>query len=514
MNHIRTVTASCFIAMFCVLFLANLAALAQDANLLSRDIKNELRSAKSLMFKGKAEEALGLMGGIQGKIDELKSSDPKHFSIKGIERDYDKLKKDLSRRIGKETGPPNGEKSTVSEKTSAGSDKLNSAAGRYVRKMDEAMKGVDRSLGSKFGTPESRIKAAQYEMKKVEGYWNDLQKKYPDTLGHPDVVVAKERMNAYYGRIDAYGKAVSEEKAKEGQAKVAKEAGSSEWIAKLTPYVLIRGQQGYVPEKEFIASYTEDPKDMDQRMKLYVEASNLFDEYQKTQFPEGKTDELLDLEKKLAYKLKTYNEELKMAGDRYFEKAANEIKGGKSNLDRNKERTKDGKTKPILLNALVLDGIARDIAWAENLMPGDSRIPELKKEFESLQKEQSHWREKMIESTVMISHKFNGKESSALKEMSGNIVKEKFSDAKILRVNVINSDWKEERVLEYTDTTRTAIRYRITRSVSGQVAAKRGGDCFLYTTYMAKNRLSDGSWGQYYGHIMFTDRMLENNVNR
>ena len=136
MNHIRTVTASCFIAMFCVLFLANLAALAQDANLLSRDIKNELRSAKSLMFKGKAEEALGLMGGIQGKIDELKSSDPKHFSIKGIERDYDKLKKDLSRRIGKETGPPNGEKSTVSEKTSAGSDKLNSAAGRYVRKMD------------------------------------------------------------------------------------------------------------------------------------------------------------------------------------------------------------------------------------------------------------------------------------------------------------------------------------------------------------------------------------------
>ena len=60
-------------------------------------------------------------------------------------------------------------------------------------------------------------------------------------------------------------------------------------------------------------------------MKLYAEASNLFAEYQKTQFPEGKTDELLDLEKKLAYKLKTYNEELKMAADRYFEKAASEI---------------------------------------------------------------------------------------------------------------------------------------------------------------------------------------------
>jgi len=103
MNRIRTVASSCFLVMLCVLFLANLPALAQDANLLSSDIKKELRTAKSLIFKGKAEEALGLLNGIQGKIDELKSADPKHSSIKGIERDYDKLKKDLSRRTGKET---------------------------------------------------------------------------------------------------------------------------------------------------------------------------------------------------------------------------------------------------------------------------------------------------------------------------------------------------------------------------------------------------------------------------
>jgi hypothetical protein len=351
-------------------------------------------------------------------------------------------------------------------------------------------------------------------MSKVEGYWKDLQKKYPDTLGHPEVVAVKGRMDAYYDKIDTYEKTVSQEKAKKDQATAVKEAGSNEWIAKLKPYVLLRGQQGYVPEKEFVASYTEDPKDMDQRMKLYVEASNLFNEYQKAQFPEGKTDELLDLEKKLVYKLRTYNEQLKMAADRYFEKAASEIKRGKSHLDKNEERTKDGKTKPFLLHSLVINGIARDIAWVENLMPGDRRIIALKKEFEDLQKEQSRWREKMVESTVMISHKFNGKESSPLKKMSENIVKKKFSDAKILRVNVISSDWKEERALEYTDTTRTAIRYRVTRCVTGQVAAKRGGDCFLYTTYIAKNRRSDGSWGEYYGHIMFTDRMLEKNINK
>jgi hypothetical protein len=40
-------------------------------------------------------------------------------------------------------------------------------------------------------------------------------------LGHPDVVVAKGRMSAYYDNIDAYGKVVSKEKAKEGQTTAA-----------------------------------------------------------------------------------------------------------------------------------------------------------------------------------------------------------------------------------------------------------------------------------------------------
>jgi hypothetical protein len=513
MNRIKSALSSCFIAMLCVLFLVNLLALAQDANLLSRDIKKELRNAKSMMFKGKAKEAFGLLDGIQGNIDQLKSVNPKHTSIKGIERDYNRLRKDILRRLGKAKVSPKSGKPTVSKTVSGKSDKLSSAAARYLKKMDQAMKGVDRSLSKKHLAPESIVKSARYEMKKVERYWKDLQKKYPDSMGHPDVIAAKGRMDAYYNKIDVYEKGVSKQKVQEGKAQAVKEGGSNAWIAKLLPYVLQRGQKGYVPEKEFVASYTEDPKDMDQRMKLYVEATNLFDEYQKAKFPEGKTDELLDLEKRLAYKLKTYNQELKMASDRYFEKAANEIKRGKSNLDRNEERTKDGRTKPILLHALVLNGIARDMAWAENLMPGDRRIPELKKAFEALQKEQSRWREKMIESTVMISHKFNGKESDPLKKMSENIVKKKYADAKILRVNVISSDWKEERALEFTDTTRTAIRYRVTRCVTGQVAAKRGGDCFLYTTYIGKNRHSDGTWGEYYGHIMFTDRMLEKNVS-
>jgi hypothetical protein len=114
----------------------------------------------------------------------------------------------------------------------------------------------------------------------------------------------------------------------------------------------------------------------------------------------------------------------------------------------------------------------------------------------------------------MLPEKYSGKESNALKDKAKGVVTGDFSDAKVLRVNVISPDWKEERVLEFTDTTRTAVRYRITRSITVQVAAKRGSDCYLYSVYVGKDRRSDGSWGQYKGHIMFTDRMLEKNVKK
>jgi hypothetical protein len=203
-----------------------------------------------------------------------------------------------------------------------------------------------------------------------------------------------------------------------------------------------------------------------------------------------------------------------MAAEGYFQKVTGELKRGEAFLAENEERCKDGKTKPYLLHASVKNNLARDIAWAESLMPGDGRLPGIRKQFENLKKEQSRWRERMIESTVMLPEKFGGKERDALKDKAQAVVTGDFPDAKILRVNVISPDWKEERVLEFTDTTRSAVRYRITRSVTVQLAAKRGGDCYLYSVYVGKDRLSDGSWGQYKGHIMFTDRMLEKNVNK
>ena len=114
----------------------------------------------------------------------------------------------------------------------------------------------------------------------------------------------------------------------------------------------------------------------------------------------------------------------------------------------------------------------------------------------------------------MTPDKFDGAELDDIKERAQQALKEKHPGTKILRTTVISEDWKEERVLEHTDTTKTAIRYRVTRSVSAQIAAKDDGKVSLYTMYVGKDQNSDGSWGPLKSHVMFEDPMLEENVDR
>ena len=118
------------------------------------------------------------------------------------------------------------------------------------------------------------------------------------------------------------------------------------------------------------------------------------------------------------------------------------------------------------------------------------------------------------EARLMIPDAFKGQELDMLKTTAAEFLRKEHPDAKVLRTTIISKDWSEERQWEYTDTSKTAIRYRITQSVTAQIAGKRGNDVFLYTIHIAKDQRSDGSWGALYGHVMFTDPMLGENVKK
>ena len=77
------------------------------------------------------------------------------------------------------------------------------------------------------------------------------------------------------------------------------------------------------------------------------------------------------------------------------------------------------------------------------------------------------------------------------------------------------TDRREEEILEWTDTTKTTARCRITKSMTAQAAAKDDdGKVFLHSVHLANDRKSDGRWGPLYEHIMWSDWMAEENVNK
>ena len=118
------------------------------------------------------------------------------------------------------------------------------------------------------------------------------------------------------------------------------------------------------------------------------------------------------------------------------------------------------------------------------------------------------------ERTFMKPDQFKGDEMKVIKQLVQDIVLKEYEEGKVLRTTVISSDWKEEAVDEWTDTTKTAIRHRVTRSVTAQAAVKADGKVLLLTLDISKDRQSDGTWAALKGHIMFTDPMLETNVNK
>jgi hypothetical protein len=153
--------------------------------------------------------------------------------------------------------------------------------------------------------------------------------------------------------------------------------------------------------------------------------------------------------------------------------------------------------------------------YGSTVESNDAKLVSLREKMAQIEKTDQANRAIRAERTYMLPGKYTGDDLAALEEKVEAIVKEKLPKAEPLRVTLPAESWKEERVLEWTDTTRTATRYRCSRFMSTQIAAKDAdGKVDLHSVYLASDRTSDGSWGPLYGHIMWSDWMAEENVNK
>lgn len=486
---------------------------SEDLQALAKEANSVLGASQRAMFSSKFEEAQEGLKKAAELIEKIKAADPAFNQLKSLEGKYEKQKKDLEKRLPKET-PPKAE-TTQTEPTTA--EKLPSAVTSRLKDIDQGLqRGEDVLSGDladdrKIGRVESRLQAANDLMDQImSGYGDQIPQDHPEVKARQDSIAGLQQ------KLEELKAKVAAKEAQAAEAEAQIKALSNEWLEKIAPYATGLGKPGYDESKYLIGSGTHDVDELVRRKAIYQEAKAVFEEFQKVAFPDGQTIELELAAKDLAYNIKGFEEGYQETLDWFASKANEELDRTEQWLsDQEAKAQSEAEKKPVYLSNLVISGIQNAIFSLDAATAGeDSRLPSLNERLAKVEERAEKLRQMGIERTVMLPDKYTGQDSETLKAKAAEFLHKEYADAEVLRTTIISGDWTEERVWEYTDTSKTAIRYRVTQSITAQIAGKRGSDVFLYTIHIAKNQRTDGSWGELYGHVMYIDPMLEENVNK
>jgi hypothetical protein len=503
-------------------------AFAQDAKTIAKNAGNELRISQRKMFSKKYQDAKAHLDKAKELFEQLKKADPDSIQVKILTSKIAKQEKDLNKRMGVTDGitkstfklPPKpnvkempGKKVAAGSQKAATGKKLPGGVKNRLKKVDRILQRGDKVLTKKtVASNDSKVEELQHVIKKANTMIDEINKRYAADIpqGNAEMKQRLDKIAEFKAKVSEFKGGVEKGKADAANKKAEQEKQSNEWHAKLNPYV--NNKKGNT--KYLIASGTADETELSKRKKVYDELVVFFAEYQKTEFPAGKSEKLKGVETDVLYAIKTFDAGYKQSLGNYLNQAERKLTEADSWVN-NKLKQNDGKTHIYPLGKDRIPDINKLIAKAASSVGKDNpKVIALHKKVAELEKKNAKLKAIKVERTVMTPDKFKGKELSTVKSQALTILQKKHSGTKSLRTTVISPAWKEEKVVEYTDTTKTKARYRITQSVTTQIAGKKDGKVCLYTIHVARNKNSDGSWGPLYGNVMFIDDMLEKNVNK
>jgi len=296
----------------------------------------------------------------------------------------------------------------------------------------------------------------------------------------------------------------------EGAARAKQEEACRPWVEKLRPYVEV----GAGSQKYLVSGITLSEPDIQQRAGLLKEAQALWPEYEKAEFPLGKTDRLLALEAKMQERLKEMPDELQrsrtlISGD--IEKEFDRIL---NYLTRDTGWKNDVTKKPNIVMERDVTPLEKAIErYAATVDAGDAKLATLKQKLAQVKEQDQQNRAARAERTFMNPDRFEGEGIDELRQKVEEVVQA--ADGKVLRITLPAENWQEESVIEWTDTSRTQLRHRVTRFMTAQAAAKGTDDkVYLHGVNLANDQQSDGSWGPLKGHLMWSDWMAQQNVDK
>ena len=502
----------------CVFFLLFPAfAGAADVKALLGEANTLFRSADKDFMSGKFDTAWESVQKAKETISLAKEADPSNSQVVSLERRIDQLAEKIAKRkeaAGAKTGAAG-----AGASGEAPPARLPATATRYLRESDRPLAQIESMLGAQREkyTPESLVRRVKEQLQTVEQNIGKLLDEYGEFKDHPEVVARIRKMEAAQQELATLEKTAEESAAAEAEAKAGREAESGEWLRKLRPYVASKSRMDDAPyldpEKEMLsyAGFDITPEELAKRHGIHGEAAALLEEYRSAGVKEP-LDLLAETEKEIESRLGQFSSALRNLGNSALGDARTQLDWGKKFIEENVPKAQKGEDFN-LLGRDVLARIQSSIDSAAVFLPAeDEGLSAARSDMETLTKEADALRELRVEKIRMLPDRFSGPDEAEIRAAAEEAVVKEHPGTSLLRMNIISAEWKNDwRFQEGADRI---VRLVMTRQVSVQAAVKKGSDVLLLTVGVYSRSLPDWSWGPLKGYVMFTDKMLEENVEK
>lgn len=322
----------------------------------------------------------------------------------------------------------------------------------------------------------------------------ELKKGYAAFASRAEVTAAEKRIADITRQVNDFEAGKKQKKDQAAAGAASEEKTLVDWAERLSAYKAdsrpgSKGQFG-IP--------TEDIEALLASRAAYEEAKALYAEFLKS-----------GLDKDAHHQLRQAVDDIRVAILNYESGQERVPQNAAEKLDAALKWMAESKT--VALDKGERKTIALLVENAARLFPGSERVKALNVKKAELDRRIEKVDTAILENRTMRPDQYKGPDAEQLKRLAQAIVLKEEKGASVLKVNITSAAWTTESVVEWTDTTRTALQHRSTDSVNAQVALRVGADCFLYTVFLNKDRIG-GRENPLTGHLMFRDRLLEKNI--
>ncbi|WP_321493906.1 hypothetical protein [uncultured Desulfobacter sp.] len=290
--------------------------MASPADDMSKNVTQQIRMAEKQFFAGKFDQAAKLLNEAGAGLDQLQKEDASHKSLKSLTSKYDRLKKQVDKKLG--AGQSTESQASSFVKTGgphdSGSQSLSHGAKGNLEKAHRQMDFAEKELakaeqnlqGKEYNMVDSRIFNTTSNLDTVGDLLAKVVKNNKADPSHPEVAAANARFEKISHQLDAFTQKAKTQQTDEHSAAADAARGAKAINDKWLPLLSKFTTRNAATYPQYLGSH--DKSMMDKQEDLYRQARKVLGDVER-EVPAGKQpDELKKAVKDLRFALEVYDD--------------------------------------------------------------------------------------------------------------------------------------------------------------------------------------------------------------